>query len=136
MLACAGAQPAFGSSLVVSALTFGIHASDHGHSVALRSDGDHLDIVVSHTERDAHEPGAAARGHAHPVGVSEGDHVVHVTASDLANTKFRRLLLEPTHALSSPVASPLALTPKRVPPRAPDVHACGADQLRTVVLRL
>ena len=54
MLACAGVQPALGETLIASALTLGIRAShDHAHSLAWRSDGSHLDIVLSHGESRA-----------------------------------------------------------------------------------
>jgi hypothetical protein len=74
-LACVGGQPALAASF--SSSTLGVHESDHAHSVALRSDGDHLDFVLSHGEQDVCDHGAAPHSHDDSAGVSEGGHVVH-----------------------------------------------------------
>jgi len=136
MLACASAQPAPGSSLAVSVFTLGIHANDHAHSVALRLDGDHLDVVLSHGERDAHDHGEAPLDHDHPAGVSEGDHVVHITAGDAANATPRRAVLGATPVLAISVALPVVVAPVWAPSGPLEPRARGVDHLRTVVLRL
>jgi len=136
MLACAGIQTAFGSSLGASALTLGIHANGHAHSVVLQSDGDHLDVVLSHRARDAHDHGAAPRDHDHPASFSESDHVIHITAGDVASATPRRAALHATPAFATSVALPIVVAPVWGPSRSLERHARSADHLRTVVLRL
>ena len=136
MLVCANAQPALGSSLVASALTLGVHGNGHRHSVALRSDGDHLDVVLFHGERDAHDHGGAPQNHDHSAGAAEGDHIVHVTAGDIANTRARRALIGSSPALAISPALPAAVARVWAPSRSLDPRTRGAVHLRTIVLRL
>ncbi len=136
MLACAGAQPALSSSLITSALAFGIHSHGHEHSIALHSDGTHIDIVLSHGDGGSHDHAKMPADHDHPASLLEGAHVVHVTAVEAANSTSRRVVIH------QPLSLPIALV------RPPDVarasppcasfasHARGLDQLRTIVLRL
>jgi hypothetical protein len=136
LLGCAIAQPALGSSLLASALALGIHGSDHGHSVALRSDGHHLDVVVSHREHAAHDAGEVPQNHDHSAGVAEGDHVVHIAAGDVANTRVRRALLDASPALAISPALPAAVARGLAHFRSFEPRARGVDHLRTIVLRL
>jgi len=135
LLACAGVQPAVGSPLVASALTLGIRADDHGHSVALRSDGDHLDVVLSHGERSDHDHQAPCNPD-HPADLTEADHVVHVTVGDVAGATPRRALLGYAPPLAISAALPVAVARRSAPPRSLDPPARGVDYLRTIVLRL
>ena len=136
MLACAGAQPALGETLIASALALGIHASDHAHSVALRSDGSHLAIVLSHGEHAAPDQRRAAQGPEHLAGVSERDHVVHFTASETANANPRRALLDAAPVLASTLALATPAAPAWAPAHSHEPRARGVDHLRTIVLRL
>jgi len=136
MLACAGVQPALGEMLIASALALGIRASDHAHSVEFRSDGSHLDIVLSHAESGAHAEHTAAPGHDHLAGVSERDHVVHVTASETANSNPRRAVLDAAPALASTLALATPAAPAWAQARSLEPRARGVDHLRTIVLRL
>jgi hypothetical protein len=133
MLGCAVIQPAIGSTLVASALTFGLRASGHDHSVALRPDGHHVDVVLSHTRGEPDDP---SRNHPLPVSLSQGDHVVHITAGDVVPTTFRRSLVASTAALGVAVALPVAPVSAHAPSRSLEVRASGLDHMRTVVLRL
>jgi hypothetical protein len=136
MLAGAGAQAALGSCLAAGMFALGIHANDHAHTVALESDGDHLDGVLSHRARDAHDPGEAARDQGLPASFSEGDHVIHIAAADVARAASRRVVLDAAPALALAGALPIATAPTRAPFRSLALRAAGVDQLRTVVLRL
>jgi hypothetical protein len=135
LIACAAAQPAIGSPLVASALGAGIRASDHAHSVELRSDGDHVDIVLSHGERSLHDH-LAPCGPEHPADLTEADHVLHVTFGDAASATPRRLLQAHAPALTVAAALPVAAARPAAPVRSANAHARGPDHLRTVVLRL
>jgi hypothetical protein len=132
----AGAQPALGSSLVASALALGIRADAHAHSVALKSDGNHIDVVLSHGERDHHDGGEAPRDHDHPLGVFEDNHVIHITAGNVANATARRALPVSNPSLTASLPLPIAAAPPWAPTRSRPPHAHGVDLLRTVVLRL
>jgi hypothetical protein len=136
MLGCAAAQTIFGSPIGASALTLGIHSNLHAHSVALQADGNHIDIVVSHPERDAHGPGQPARDHERPPGVSEGDHVVHVTVADVTNPASRRAVLDRTPALAISDALPVVVVPVVAPSHSFALRSRSVDHLRTIVLRL
>lgn len=135
LLACAAAQPAIGSPLVASALGAGIRASDHAHSVELRSDGDHVDIVLSHGERELHDH-LAPCGPDHPADLTEADHVLHVTVVDAANATPRRTLQGYAPALVMSAALPLAAARAAAPIRSTGAPARGANHLKTVVLRI
>ena len=135
LLACAGVQPVVGSPLVASALTLGIRANDHGHSVVLRSDGDHVDVVLSHGERGDHDHRAPCNPD-HPADLTEADHVVHVTVGDVASATPRRVLLGYAPALAFAAALPVAVARRPAPLRFLDTPARGVDHLRTIVLRL
>jgi hypothetical protein len=136
MLACAGVQPALGETLFASALLLGIRASDHAHSVEFRSDGSHLDIVLSHAGSGAHAEHAGTPGHDHLAGVSEHDHVVHITANETANSKPRRVVLDAAPAVASTLALESVIAPAWSSARSFEPRARGVDHLRTIVLRL
>ena len=136
MLFCAGAQPALGSSLIASALALGIDANDHAHSVVLHSDGGHIDVVLTHGKRGAHEHGGAPSDHDHPASFSDTDHVVHVAGCDAARATARRANLQAPLALAASPVRPVVVAPVWSPSRslAPRTH--GVAQQRTIVLRL
>lgn len=136
MLACAGVQPALGETLLASALALGIRASDHAHSVEFRSDGSHLDIVLSHGEAGVHADDGATPQHDHLAGVSESDHVVHVAASEAGNATPRRAVLNTAPALTSTLALASVNAPAWSPVRSFEPRARGVDHLRTIVLRV
>lgn len=136
VLACAGAQVAPGGALLASALTLGLHASDHAHSVALVPDEGSLQVVLSHDERDRQIPGAAWHPGDPGTSASGGDHVLQLTDVDDAATGPRRASLPPAPAVAAAVAAPPAPTPMWVPRPSPQPRARSSDSLRTVVLRL
>lgn len=135
-LVCAIAQSAIGLPLVAGALSLGALASDHAHAVALLSDGNHLDLVLSHGDGDAHDHGEAPPGHDHPASFSHSDHVVHITGADATNATPRRAILDPAPVLSIACALPVVAALASVPRSLLEPRGCGTDPLRTVVLRL
>lgn len=136
MLACAGIQPALGERLVASALALGMRASDHAHSVAFRSDGSHLDIVLSHGEAGVHAHDGATPDHDHLAGVSEQDHVVHVAAGEAGRATPRRAVLNAAPALASTLALASVAAPAWSPVHSFEPRAHGVDHLKTIVLRV
>jgi len=136
-LACAVAQPAFGSSLVSSALTLGLYSTHpHAHSVALHSDGNHLDVVLSHGEPRGHDDRELPADHDHPVSLTHGDHVVHITGIEPSSATPRRAILDPAPVLALRVTLPVASAPACIVRTLPEPRARGVEELRTIVLRL
>jgi hypothetical protein len=127
MLAGAAAQSTLGSTLGAGVLALGIHGRAHAHSVSLESDGNHLDVVLSH---------AAPHPHDHPASFSEGDHVIHIAAGDVASAMPRRVLVDTASAVAISIALPGVVAPAWAPLREPAPSAHRADHLRTVVLRI
>ncbi len=86
-LACMGARVAPASALVAGALTLGLHADDHAHTVTLVVDENHVDVVVSHVE----PVDDAAHPHGDPEASGSDDaHVLHLSEDDAALTGPRR----------------------------------------------
>ena len=135
LLAGAVVQPVFGALLIVSAVSLGRHAGGHAHSVAVQSDGNHVDVVLSHREADAHERCGESPEHFDLAG-SESDHVVHVALDDATNANVRRNHVVPTFALAAAVPLPIASLPAPSFARPLALRAGAADHLRSVVLRL
>lgn len=136
MLACAGVQPALGEGLVASALALGIRASDHAHSVGFRSDGSHIDIVLSHGEDGVHADDGATPDHDHLAGVSEQDHVVHVAAGEAGSATPRRAVVNAASALASTLALASVSAPAWSPVHSFEPRGRGVDHLKTIVLRV
>jgi hypothetical protein len=132
-LACAGLEPATGLPLFVSALE--LHRDDHAHSLAVVSDVGHVDVVVSHAE-DGHHERAAAAGEDLAPASSDGDHVYHITSSDLPNATQRRVDLAMLPAPALRVALPFAPGMASAERGWSAPHACTFDHLSTVVLRI
>lgn len=136
VLACAGTQVAPGAALRASALTLGLHESDHAHSVSLVAEEGHLHLVLSHDERGGQDPGGA-RHHGDPAtSTSERDHVFKLTDDDAANTRPRRASFAPALAIATAVGVLRAPTPLWIVRSSPEPRARSSDFLRTVVLRL
>lgn len=136
-LACAVAQLALGSSLIVSAVALGLYSTHaHAHSLVLQADGDHVDLVLSHDEGDGHDREVPAHGGAHAVSVSHGDHVLHVGEGDATNAKPRRALPDSAPVLATSIGFPGVVARAQVPRTSLAPGASGVDQLRTIVLRL
>ncbi len=100
---------------------------DGGHRLSLEPDTGHLDVVLHHDRHDDHGgPGLEAH---------EGDHVVHLVASDPLREGARRLPAPPAW-----LAAGVALAPASIAelPWNGGLRAAGrsAALLRTVVLRV
>lgn len=135
-LACAAAQVAPGAALLSSALTLGLHASDHAHSVSLVADGGHVQLVLSHEER-GHRDGAAGRHHDEQASsISETDHVFRLTDDGAASTATRRAGVAPAPAVATAVPVLPAPSPQWVLRASLEPRARSSDSLGTVVLRL
>lgn len=132
LLACAAEQPVLASGVVASALALGLHAHGHVHQVAWRSDGDHLDLVLSHDTQDAHD----AEHPGNHTSARTGKHVVHLAASSSGSATPRRARLDLTPLPAIPVALPVVPAPVQAVRPASEPRALGTGQLRTVVLRL
>jgi hypothetical protein len=133
VLAWIGAQSAPGSALLASALTFGLQANAHAHSVSLVADEGRLHLVLSHDQRGGHD-----RAHDGDLAIStsQGEHVLHLTGDDAASSPSRRVGLAP-----APAATALAVLIGPAAPRwilrpSPRPRARGSESLRTVFLRL
>jgi hypothetical protein len=133
-LACAVIQLALGSTLVMSALLLGSHASAHEHSFALHSDGDHVDLVLSHAAVEEHEHPPGTPDHVHPPTWSGGDHVVHIKRAEVANASQRRAIIDPLPVFVISIVSPASAPASWAPRAAPACRAHSVDQLRSVVL--
>jgi hypothetical protein len=135
-LVCAGAQIAPGTALFASALTLGLHASEHAHSVSLSADEGHVHLVLSHDQAgteilaDTHHRGDRA------LSTSGRDHVLHVSDDGAATAGPRRAGVAP----APPVATSLAVlaAPSSLWVRSLLLEPCArsSDRLRTVVLQL
>jgi len=133
-LAWIGAQSAPGSALLASALTFGLQANGHAHSVSLVADEGHLHLVLSHDRRGGRDQGAAHDGDL-AISTTQGEHVLHLTGDDSASSPSRRAGVAP-----APAATTLAVltgpAPRWVLRPSPQPRARGSESLRTVFLRL
>lgn len=136
LLACVGAQILPGSALHASALTVGLHASGHAHSVALVAEEGHLHLVLSHDERGDQDQGGARHQSDRATSTSERDHVFELTADDAANTRLRRASYDPAPAIAMAVEVLPAHTPRWVLHHSLEPRTRSSDSLRTVVLRL
>jgi hypothetical protein len=134
VLACAGAQPAAGSSLAMRTLMLGLHGREHGHRVAVVAESGHLDLVLSHAGAAPHEHGGASHPAAHHPGDPDADHVFHLTDADDANA--RRASSESVASLAPALTMPYLASTGGTLQLAPQPRARGLEQLRTVVLRL
>jgi hypothetical protein len=134
VLAWIGAQSAPGSALLASALTFGLEANGHAHSVSLVADEGHLHLVLSHDPRGGREQGAEHDGDL-AISTAEGEHVLHLTGDDPASSPSRRAGFAP-----APAATTLAVVtgpaPRWLLRPSPQPRARGSESLRTVFLRL
>jgi len=133
-LAWIGAQSAPGSALLASALTFGLEANGHAHSVSLVADEGHLHLVLSHDRRGGRDQGAAHDGDL-AISTTQGEHVLHLTGDDAASSPSRRAGVAP-----APAARTLAVltgpAPRWVLRPSTQPRARGSESLRTVFLRL
>lgn len=136
-LACAGLQLAPESVLLASALTLGLHASDHAHAISLVAEEGHVHLVFSHDGRGDPDHGVAEH-HGDPAATStsERDHVFHLANDDGANTTSRRAGATTATAAATALAVLPAPALVWVPRRSPEPRARSSDLLRTVVLRL
>jgi hypothetical protein len=141
MLLCALVQPAFSSALLASGVTLALHGRAHAHSVALVADDGHVDLVLSHTDRERHDRGSHDHGNdlvhddtrlAH----GESDHVLHVASDEATRVSSRKLSIDPAPAIV--VAPAVEAEPELRPGyRAPEQPRFrGAQRIRTVVLQL
>lgn len=136
-LACAHSELLLGPSLVASALILGVYATHgHQHSVVVQFDRDHLDVVLSHGGNGAHRHGESSEHTDHGTSVSQGDHVVHITAADVASGTARRAVVDSPVLAISVALAPVGVAPVWPPSRSVEPRARGVDQLRTVVLRI
>lgn len=136
VLACAGAQVAPGGALLASALTLGLHASDHAHSVALVADAGHLHLFLSHDERGRQDAGGASHPDDRATSAPERDHVVHLEDGESATPAARRAAPAPAPPVATVVAVLPVPTPMWVPLPSPQPRARSSDSLRTIVLRI
>ena len=137
MLACAAAQPAPASALHARALTLGLHARHHAHAVSVVSEDGHFHLVLSHAaQRDSGDHRGPARPDDPQASFSESDHVLHLAGDDPVNATARRGDASQPPLLAIAVALPSVPAPLSVFRPSPEPRARGADQLRTVVLRL
>ena len=134
MLACACASPATGSALLARALMVGLHESPHRHSVSVVAEEGHLHLVFSHDARSEHDHAPLPPGESMRTSFSGGDHVFHLAVADTASSRRSPLDSLPPPVLLVALRPPLD-APDVLPP-SPETLARGADQLRTVVLRL
>ena len=135
MLASAGAQATAGTGLLASALTLGLHANEHAHTVSLVSEAGHLHFVLAHEEGSGHGHEAVPHHEDLSGSLSESDHVFHVTGDDATTSVSRRPALPAAAALAVPIAL-RSSSARSVFRPAPEPRARGTDLLTPVVLRL
>jgi hypothetical protein len=119
-----------GVQALAGALTLGVALSNHGHSVAAAQDRGHLDLVLRHSEADAHDH--ADGGDLH--GADSHEHVVHLVSEEPTRERTRHTAA----TAPSVVALPIRVSADRLGPVASRTRASFAPPLarRSVVLRV